>query len=126
MIAYLDTNVVVWLAQGAVARFSPRTQQLIEQADLLISPMVLVELEYLYEVHRIKLPSQDIHVKLQHEIGVRVCDLAFPAIAGMATAEKWTRDPFDRIIVAHAKTNGLAPLISADEQIQKHYPRTIW
>jgi PIN domain nuclease of toxin-antitoxin system len=126
MIAYLDTNVVVWLAQGAVTRFGPRVQQLLERADLLISPMVLIELEYLYEVHRIKLSSQDIHVKLQHEIGVRVCDLAFPSIASMATAEKWTRDPFDRVIVAHAKANGLASLISADQQIQKNYPRTIW
>jgi PIN domain nuclease of toxin-antitoxin system len=126
VIAYLDTNIVVWLAQGALSRITPRAQQLLETASLLISPIVLVELEYLYEVHRIKLPSQDIYVKLQHEIGMRVCDLDFPAIANMTIAEKWTRDPFDRLIVAHAKANGLAPLISADQEIQQHYPRTIW
>lgn len=126
MIAYLDTNVVVWLAQGALNRVSPRAQQVLEEADLLISPIVLIELEYLYEVHRIKLPSQDIYMKLQHEIGVRVCDLAFPVIAGVTVGEKWTRDPFDRIIVAHAKANGLAPLVSSDQEIQQHYLRTIW
>lgn len=126
MIAYLDTNVVVWLAQGALNRVSPRAQQVLEEADLLISPIVLIELEYLYEVHRIKLPSQDIYMKLQHEIGVRVCDLAFPIIASITVGEKWTRDPFDRIIVAHAKANGLAPLVSSDQEIQQHYLRTIW
>jgi PIN domain nuclease of toxin-antitoxin system len=126
VIAYLDTNIVVWLAQGAPNRITPRARQVLETASLLISPIVLVELEYLYEVHRIKLPSQDIYVKLQHEIGMRVCDLDFPAIANMTIAEKWTRDPFDRLIVAHAKANGLAPLISADQEIQQHYPRTIW
>ena len=126
MIAYLDTNVAVWLAQGALTRVSPRAQQAVEKADLLISPIVLVELEYLYEVHRIKLPSQDVFVKLQHEIGLRICDLAFTSIASVTVGEKWTRDPFDRIIVAHAKANGLAPLVSADQEIQQHYLRTIW
>jgi PIN domain nuclease of toxin-antitoxin system len=43
-----------------------------------------------------------------------------------ARDEKWTRDPFDRLIVAHAKINGLAPLLSADEQIARHYARTLW
>jgi PIN domain nuclease of toxin-antitoxin system len=126
VIAYLDTNVMVWLAQGTLTRLSPRAQQVLEAAELLISPMVLIELEYLYEVHRIKLPSQDIHVKLRHEIGVRICDVDFPSIASVTIGEKWTRDPFDRVIVAHAKANGLAPLISADQEIQKHYPRTVW
>jgi PIN domain nuclease of toxin-antitoxin system len=126
VIAYLDTNVAVWLAQGALTRVSPRAQQAVEKSDLLISPIVLVELEYLYEVRRIKLPSQDVFVKLQHEIGLRICDLAFPSIATVTVGEKWTRDPFDRIIVAHAKANGLAPLVSADQEIQQHYLRTIW
>jgi PIN domain nuclease of toxin-antitoxin system len=40
--------------------------------------------------------------------------------------EKWTRDPFDRLIVANAKANGFAWLISADEHIRNHYPRAVW
>jgi PIN domain nuclease of toxin-antitoxin system len=126
LIAYLDTNVVVWLAQGNLARISPTAQGVLEQADLLISPMVLIELEYLYEVNRIKLPSRDVQLKIEHEIGVRVCDLSFPLVASVVVDERWTRDPFDRIIVAQAKANGLASLVSADEEISKHYPRTIW
>jgi hypothetical protein len=43
----------------------------------------------------------------------------FSAIASAALAEKWTRDPFDRLIVANAKANGFAWLISADEEIAK-------
>jgi hypothetical protein len=30
------------------------------------------------------------------------------------------------MIVAQAKANGLAVLISPDEEIEKHYPRTAW
>jgi PIN domain nuclease of toxin-antitoxin system len=126
VIAYLDTNVVVWLAQGNMARVSNKAQTVVEQAELLISPMVLMELEYLFEVHRIKLPSRDIQLKIEHEIGVRVCDLSFSSVAKVGVDEKWTRDPFDRMIVAQAKANGLAFLVSADEEIANHYPRTVW
>jgi PIN domain nuclease of toxin-antitoxin system len=123
---YLDTNVVVWLAQGTLQRISRRAQNALEHGTLLMSPMVLVELEYLNELKRIKLPARDVQFKIERELGVRVCDLPFPAIAGAALDEKWTRDPFDRMIVAQAKANGLAPLVSADEEIKKHYPRTVW
>ena len=126
MIAYLDTNVVVWLAQGNLTRISQTAQDVLEQADLLLCPMVLIELEYLFEVNRIKLTSRDVQLKIEHELGVRVCHLSFPLVASVMLDEKWTRDPFDRTIVAQAKANGLAPLISADEEIREHYPRTVW
>ena len=126
MIVYLDTSVVVWLAQGDIGRISPKAQRLINQGDLLISPMVLVELEYLYEVNRIRLSSRDMLLKVEHELGVHVCDLAFPLVAEVVVGEKWTRDPFDRTIVAQAKANGLAPLVSSDEEIRRNYPRAVW
>lgn len=126
MITYLDTNIVVWLAQGSLARISSRAQQLLEEGELLISPMVLIELEYLFEVKRTILPSRDIQLKIEHELDVRVCDLPFSLVSALAIGEKWTRDPFDRIIVSQAKANGLATLISADIEIAQYYPRTEW
>jgi len=126
LIAYLDTQVVAWLGKGQQKSLSKDAIRVIEKADLLISPMVVLELEYMYELNRIKRPALDVLLKLEHELHLRVCDLSFPTIADSALAEKWTRDPFDRIIVAHAKTNGFAALISSDEHIAEHYPRTIW
>lgn len=126
MIAYLDTNTLIWLAQGSLDGISPKADRLLSQADLLFSPMVLLELEYLYEIKRSKRPARDIQAKVEHELGVRVCDLPFPTVASAALDEKWTRDPFDRLIVANAKANGFAWLISADEEIARHYPRTVW
>jgi PIN domain nuclease of toxin-antitoxin system len=125
-IAYLDTGVVIWLAQGSVERLSPRAAALLETASLLVSPMVLLEIEYLHEAGRIRLPARDIERKVEHELGVRLCELPFATIAGAALDESWTRDPFDRLIVASAKANGFASLISADEEVAQHYPRTVW
>ena len=126
LIAYLDTYVTVWLAQGDLGRISSKAQEIMERADLLVSPMVLIELEYLHEVGRIRLGARDLLRKLSHEIGLRVCELPFLAVADAVLDQKWTRDPFDRTIVAHAKTNGLAALITADEDIRRNYSRAVW
>ena len=126
MIAYLDTNALAWLSEGSLTGLSPKIDRLLEQADLLFSPMVLLELEYLYEIRRSKRPARDIQSKVEHELGVRLCHLPFATIASAALDEKWTRDPFDRLIVANAKANGFAWLISADETMRNHYPRAVW
>jgi PIN domain nuclease of toxin-antitoxin system len=125
MIAYLETQVLVWLAQGSLKSIGPKVSRLLQQADLLFSPMVLLEFEFLYEIKRLRQPARDIQRKVEYELGLRLCDLPFSAITGAALDEKWTRDPFDRLIVANAKANGLAWLISADEEIARHYPRTV-
>jgi PIN domain nuclease of toxin-antitoxin system len=126
LIAYLDTHVVVWLAQGQLASLSPRAASHLETDSLLIAPMVLLELEYLYEIGRVRLSSREILRKVEFETGVQVCDLPFPAVAAVALDEKWTRDPFDRMIVAQAKANGFSHLISSDQEIGLHYTRTVW
>lgn len=126
MIAYLDTNALIWLAQGSLDEISPKATRLLKQADLLFSPMAMLELEYLYEIKRSKRTARDIQTKVEHDLGARVCELPFSTVASAALDEKWTRDPFDRLIVANAKANGFAWLISADEEIARRYPRTVW
>jgi PIN domain nuclease of toxin-antitoxin system len=126
LIAYLDTHVVLRLAAGKVNRLSSKARGLLDRSELLLSAMAFLELEYLHELGRTKFPARDLFKKVDHETNLRLCDLPFPAIAAAALDEKWTRDPFDRLIVANAKANGFAWLISADEQMRKHYPRTVW
>jgi len=126
LIAYLDTHIVLWLAAGKVNRLSSKARGLLDRAELLLSAMAYLELEYLHELGRTKFHARDLVEKVGHETGLRLCDLPFAEIASAALDEKWTRDPFDRLIVAHAKANGFAALISTDETIRKHYPRTVW
>lgn len=126
MICYVDTQVAVWLAEANLAKISHKALSLIQRADVQISPMAVVELQYLYEIRRIIVTPQDILVKLNAEIGLAVCDHPFPVIAEIALGETWTRDPFDRIIVAHAKSNGVAPLVTKDEVIRANYHNARW
>jgi PIN domain nuclease of toxin-antitoxin system len=126
LICYIDTQVAVWLAEANLAKISRKALALIRIADVRISPMAVLELEYLYEINRICVTPQSILVKLEMEIGLTVCDYAFQIIAEIAIGETWTRDPFDRIIVAHAKANAMSPLISKDEAVRANYPNTRW
>ncbi len=126
LIAYLDTNAVVWLTQKKLRGLGKESLRLLKRADLLVSPMVLLELEYLYDLRRTLFRSRDLQRKLQQELGVAICRLPFNDIVETALDESWTTDPFDRIIVAQAKTNGFAPLITADTHIAANYPKAVW
>ena len=126
MLAYLDTNVTLWLMQGDPRLISRAAKKMIDRSDLLISPMVALELEYLYELRRSKFRSLDIQIKLAEEIGLSICPLPFHLVVKAAIYEAWTTDSFDRIIVAHAKANGMAHLITSDESMKQHYPRAVW
>jgi len=123
--AHLDTHVAVWLCQGSVDLLSPDCKRVLEQEESLVSPMVALELAFLYEIKRIRLTSAKILSILQKEIGLRVCDLSLQAISAQAINESWTRDPFDRIIVAHARAMK-ASLLSKDSVIRKNYSSAIW
>jgi PIN domain nuclease of toxin-antitoxin system len=122
---YLDTHVVAALNRGELDSFSRRAIEAIEREDdLRISPMVIVELEYLREIGRIKVPTLRIVNDLAVSIGLRICDLPFADVALQAIDEDWTRDPFDRIIVAQARL-AKATLITRDTAIQKRYDKAL-
>jgi PIN domain nuclease of toxin-antitoxin system len=126
VIAYLDTNALLRLASKGADGIRSGPRAVLEKASVLVSPMVLLELEYLYELGRTRYRATELMRKLELESDFRVCDLPFALVTEVALGESWTRDPFDRMIVAQAKANGLALLVSSDAEIAAHYPRTIW
>lgn len=123
---YLDTNVVIYLHTGAKERISPRAMQQIEENDLIISAMVMLELQMLYEIGRLKYDAGRIFADLSQQIGLTLCPLPMAAVIHASLGIKWTRDPFDRIILANASANNKAPLITSDRRIQEQYDNAIW
>lgn len=126
LISYLDTHVVVFLHAGDVSRISVKAQNQIENTDLLISPMVLLEMEMLYDKGTIKYPSSQILADLAQQIGLSVCQMAFAPVVRSAITIKWTREPGDLVIVATAMANNYAPLVTKDERIRNGYRNAIW
>jgi PIN domain nuclease of toxin-antitoxin system len=122
---YLDTHCLVWIFYGEQQKLSPRARHEIEENDLVASPMSVLELELMHEIGRMRQSATTIVSALETDINLRICDLSFRDVASHAAKENWTRDPFDRLIVANAKTAG-APLISKDERMRAHYSGAIW
>lgn len=122
---YLDTQIVVWLAQGKIKKLTKLASRVIEDAGtVLVSGMALMELEYLRETNRVRGPAAGLVIS---SLGLVVCDLPFGEISSIAALHVgWTRDPFDRLIVANAYARAMAPLVTADGTIQQHYPRSVW
>ena len=124
-LVYLDTNAVIWLYAGLVEKITAAARVAIETGSLRISPMVLLEVQYLRECGRFKHRPEDVLDELGKLIGLTVCDFSFAKIGATSARMEWTRDPFDRLITAHAFCQQ-APLVTADENIRKHYDRAVW
>lgn len=123
---YLDTHVLVWLYQDGATRLTPQGALAIESAEqLLISPMVELELGYLHEISRINCTAASILDSLRRDIGLEICKQPFAAVVGTALTLTWTRDPFDRLIVAQA-AHRQSPLLTADQILLKHYSAAMW
>lgn len=126
LISYVDTHVVVFLHAGDVSRISIKAQNQIENNDLLISPMVLLELEMLYDKGTIKYPASQILADLTQQIGLSVCQMPLAQVVRSAITIKWTREPGDLLIVGNAMANNCAPLVTKDERIRGGYSNAIW
>ncbi len=126
LISYLDTHIVVFLHAGDASRISSKAQNQIESSDLLISAMVLLELEMLHDKGTIKYSSSQILSDLAQQIGLSVCQLPFAQVVRSAATIKWTREPGDLLIVANAMANNTAPLITKDDRIRSGYGNSIW
>jgi PIN domain nuclease of toxin-antitoxin system len=122
---YFDTHAVTALDSKDFRGYDKEALRLIEKdTDFRVSPMVVIEMDLLYEIGRLKDPAEAFLRDLERELGLHVCDRPFADVARAAASERWTRDPFDRIIVAQARI-AKAPLITRDTTIQSHYSKAL-
>ena len=122
---HLDTHVVCWLYAGRAELLSPAARLAIERGALAVSPMVGLELQYLREIGRILHGPKRIMAALRNDLGLMVSDLPFAAVAERARSYTWTRDPFDRLIVAQAAV-ARARLVTRDDLLRRRFQSALW
>jgi PIN domain nuclease of toxin-antitoxin system len=106
-------------------RLPSAAQALIGEHEPCFSPIAVLELAYLHEIGRARDSLPTMLGALRRDIGLDVADASTIELAQAATELSWTRDPFDRLIAAHAIVAN-APLITADQTIRKHLPLAVW
>lgn len=125
MKAFLDTHAAIFLWEGRGEIFGAGSRELLERALLHVSPMVRLELGFLREVGKLKVEPDQILGALTGDYGVTVTADPMDRLVPLAMPLAWTRDPFDRLLVATALLHG-APLITRDSRIQENFAGAVW
>ncbi len=125
-VIYLDTHIVCWLYEGRVDLLSPSAAEAIDAGQLIISPMTVLELHYLYEIGRILVEPEVILSALAEEIGLQISEFPLAAIVQEARQLSWTRDPFDRLIAAEVMLLPNARLVTRNRTIRAHCLQALW
>jgi len=111
----LDTNALIWLREG-----HPRGRGL-ERSGVRLhcSPASLLELQFLVEAGRLRGHGTATVRDLADDERWTLDDPPSDAWFRRALALGWTRDPFDRLIVAHARLRGWR-LATGDTHLLEH------
>ncbi|HXG88936.1 MAG TPA: PIN domain-containing protein [Vicinamibacterales bacterium] len=94
----LDTNAIIWLLQR-----HKRARALERRARLYMSPASLLELQFLLEAGRIAVSDGDAIAQVTADPRWQYDEPPAGPWFAEATELGWTRDPFDRLLVAHAR-----------------------
>jgi PIN domain nuclease of toxin-antitoxin system len=125
MTAFLDTHAAVFLWEGRIEVFGSGARKTLEHSTLFISPMVRLELQILKEVGKLKVEPDQILGTLISDLGVTMTSDPLDALVPHAMALSWTRDPFDRLLVATALLHQ-APFVTRDRCIHDNFPGAVW
>ncbi len=122
---FLDTHAAIFLWEGRADIWGASSRDVLERSALLVSPFVRLELALLREIGKITVEPDEVLDGLASACGVsRSTDLAEDVVASAMRLD-WTRDPFDRLIVATAMRHR-SVLVTRDRRILEHYERAIW
>lgn len=121
---HLDTHVAVWLRMGDRRRLKP-VRELLARGPLGLSPFVVLELQALFEIGRLRETGRWITEQLAEDHGVEVVTAHLAGAAERALDMSFTRDPFDRLIAAHALVAN-ATLLTSDELLRAHVSCARW
>jgi len=124
-VIYLDTHIVVWLYAGLTEKLTTDVKEAIDNCDVYISQICRLELQYLYEIGRIRITPPKLIAALSKAIDLKVSVCVFSEIVDEALKIKWTRDAFDRLLVGEVRARK-ASLITADENIRTHFRQAVW
>lgn len=117
--ALLDTHFVLWIVTEAdrlasfpwIERYQPWG----------ISPVSLLEIQYLAEIGRIEIQNPQFTEALVKDPRFVIDEIPLVPLIRRAIELTWTRDPFDRLIAAHSSVRRL-PLCTTDRTVRLNHP----
>ena len=118
MTLLLDTHFLIWLALGSkrLAEF----HWLDRHRQWGVSTVSFLEIQSLAEIGRISVRNPEFTRAVMEDPRFSVDDIPLVTLIRHALGLEWTRDPFDRMLVAHSTARRL-PLCTTDRSIRAHH-----
>ncbi len=119
MNALIDTHFLIWVVLGSqrLAKFP----WLGRYRPWGVSPVSLLEIQYLAEVGRLEVQNPELTDSVLNDPRFIVDEVPLLALIQHAIPLTWTRDPFDRLLVAHSRARRV-PLCTVDRSIRTNHP----
>jgi PIN domain nuclease of toxin-antitoxin system len=114
----LDTHFLLWAVLG-LARMD-EFPWLERYRPWGVSPVSLIELQFLSEVGRIQLEHGGFVEALRSDPRFVIDEVPLMALVTHALPLTWTRDPFDRLLAAHSAARR-SPLATLDRRMRKEH-----
>jgi PIN domain nuclease of toxin-antitoxin system len=114
----LDTHFLIWLVLNSkrIARFS----WIDRYRPWGVSPVSFLEIQFLAEVGRLTVRNPEFTGEVMRDRRFTVDDISLTNLVRHALVLNWTRDPFDRLLVAHSSARRL-PFCTTDRGILNHH-----
>lgn len=114
----LDTHFLIWLVLGLkrLAEF-PWVER---HRPWGISPVSFLEIQFLAESGRLSVRNPEFTRAVMDDPRFTVDDIPLATLIRHALGLTWTRDPFDRMLVAHSAARRV-PLCTTDRDIRRHH-----
>lgn len=123
---HIDTHIAIWLFNAEVERFSVAATACLAENPIGYSPMLRHELDLLDQRGRLPAPSASAVLRyITEAFAAKESRLAFDVVIDAAQPLVWTRDPFDRLIVATAMAEGVG-LVTADRDVRNNFEYAVW
>jgi PIN domain nuclease of toxin-antitoxin system len=124
----LDTQVWIWM-RNAPARLSAKARRLLtdQRNELVLSAATPWEIAIKVSVGKLRLPCSVGEFVASRAVATRVTPLPITQLHAIESAElpRHHRDPFDRVLVAQARLEGV-PLMSNDDVFEAYDVEVLW
>ena len=122
----LATNVIIWTvsASNKISKRATMSRSTAVLSVSLVSAWEIV-LEHQAGKLRLKTATEEVVNQILYHSPWSILPMSSEHLAAVATLPMLHKDPFDRLLVAQARHEGLT-ILTADEQIQAYDVQTIW
>lgn len=114
----IDTHILVWIVLNDRRLTAAQRNALSDpENDIMLSAVNAYELVHLQQLRRI--PIEELIEVLQELVGFELADLPSDVWRHAEELPDIHRDPLDRLLVAHALSDGMT-VVTADESIRRY------